>query len=303
MSQRGFLTPADDHEGLMLAPLWLYGGVDWEAIPRGVLAEILHTWNYEALPGDKTIEETIEVYQEALARTFRQWTIPQPYYARIALLKPQSLIAYWPLWEGNGATLAKDRGANTLDGTPTGHTWGAAGIGDGMTGIDLSGAGSQIDIFSSALAALYNGQEFTASFWANSDNWQASRSEQFQLIALRATTTNRLTVFHNNANFGIGLTNNGVSRTHFMSTVGWSGYRHFCFSASLSGNFFRGYMDGVALWTTPKTYPSTWTAALTSGMFGNDPDAQVRNFDGKMAHVTLWDSALSAEEIAYLATL
>lgn len=303
MSQRGFLTPANDHEGLILAPLWLYGGVDWEAIPRGVLAELLHTWNYEALPGDKTIEETIEVYQEALARTFRQWTIPQPYYARTALLKPQSLIAYWPLWEGSGATLAKDRGPNAHDGTPAGYTWGSTGIGDGMTAVSLNGTTSNINVFSAGLSAIFDPHEGAFSVWVKPNNWNAASVGA--IAYFYASANYRIYILLSFGTLYFNLVSNGVFATKQINVTTLSGWHLLSMAWSLAGNTFSAYLDGAII-GSPIAHPGSWSSApaLSLAVLGAISLAPAAPLAGSLAHTTLWGgSALDAEEIAYLATV
>lgn len=303
MSQRGFLTPADDHEGLMLAPLWLYGGVDWEAIPRGVLTELLHTWNYEALPGDKTIEETVEVYQEALARTFRQWSIHQPYHARAALLKTQSLIAQYTLSEDAAAQQARDLSGHGYHGAVAGAVgFDQAGMGDGLTSLYLNASGEFINIYSAGLAGAVNPDEGTFCLWAEADNW-AQLANQY-MLSLSGTASNYMLSLHVVLGWSVFFRSfPGGSTSVMWQTALSAGRHHLAGVWSVSGNYARVLVDGIRRNATVSG--ASWGAGATinAARIGAKTTLQTDRFTGKLAHVMLFDEPLADEEIAYLAQI
>lgn len=303
MSKRAFITPFEPAGELILAPLWLSMGEDWEAIPRGVLTELLKEWNFEQLPGGESVEDTIAAYQDDLSKTFRQWTDPQQYFIRAALLKSKNLIGYWPLWEGSGAVLAKDRSGNGFDGTPANHVWESAGIGDGYTAIDFNGSTARLNVYSTALRDLFSGDYGTLAAWVNADNWQQTGSHY---AARLANVTSQYVQFgHASGGYvtydfkspGLPAVNLNIDK----SGGAFTGWHHMALTWRVGRNV-TAYLDGEQIGSVahPGTWGSSQIALAVLGAFNTTP---INPLDGKMAHAMLFNAELEPREVAYLATL
>lgn len=73
------------------------------------------------------------------------------YARRILVTRPQNLIGYWPMWEGNGV-VSFDNSPNGYDGAYTGVTLAQPGIGDGRYSAFFDGVNDFNNIYSAGLA-------------------------------------------------------------------------------------------------------------------------------------------------------
>jgi len=297
---KAWLTP-DNQPGYPVAELvWTPAGEEWESLPIGAYSELRAAYNFEKF-GSVTPEEAAAAYQEPGYITAHHWRqVWNAYTQKVKAYYADGLIAYWPLWEALGATRARDLSPNGFYGTPTGATWESAGIGDGMTGVSLSGSGSKIDL-AAGLYDAFNSSEGTLLFWAKQSDWnQGGR----YLAAFRDSTSHFVSVDH--ATDGIITWQfktpaiSAVQLSFDMSSLWSGGWHSLAFSWSLSTGLLIAYADGVEV--AAGTHPGSWgTSKISQAVLGARNSTPTSSFIGDMAHVALWDRVLTAAEIAHLA--
>lgn len=300
---RAFLTPEVDEGGLYMAPFWLPYGVDWEAIPRGMLVELLKDYNFEESAGGQTVEHTVEVYQEDIARTFAHWTLAQPYYARLALLKSQSLIAHWPLWEPAGAVAALELAAR-LNGAVAGAVFGATGPGDGHTALSFDGTGDYCNVYSTGLNAVFPTARGTLACWikAASGMWSDGLA---RYVARFRTVSNSYVRIVKPTTGGLQFeaAPGGVFITVNYATTSLS-WMHVAMTwDNVAGEIF-AYVDGAQVGYTPGG-TGVWAGALSTATncIGAGQSNGAQCWFGELARPALWGDVLGPREIAYLAKI
>ncbi|MBN1679580.1 MAG: LamG domain-containing protein [Anaerolineae bacterium] len=222
------------------------------------------------------------------------------YADRVRRTLSTRLVGYWPLSEQNG-TVAADTSGNDFDGTAAGVAWGADGIGDDQTAATFDGSAT-VDVFSSGLAGAMDTAEFTLALWIKPTAacWQGPTNRR--PVFFWADTNNRI-YMGKYAEGGFGVTylaggvSRGVSRSGLSSETDWL---HVAVTVSASANELRWYWNGTQYGSTI-TGLGTWSGAITLAVIGamnTTPDCP---WLGGIAHVALWDTALSADQIAKLA--
>jgi len=297
---RAWLTP-DNQPGYPVAGLvWTPAGEEWESLPIGAYSELRAAYNFEQF-GSVTPEDAAQAYQEPGYITAHRWRqVWNAYTQKVKAYYGEGLIAYWPLWEALGATRARDF-AGTSHGTPAGATWETAGIGDGMTSITLSGTASRINVYSASLAAALSLNEGSVSVWANCVDWSPASGVWF-FSAIRTGFSNVLTVGQNGGNKNIRFNFNvaGFSRLiDYAPPVELSGWHHLALTWSRTLNRVDGYLDGAFLST--KTHPAAQVNPVDQINIGCLDNSLNNKMAGAVAHVALWNRALTAEDIAHLA--
>lgn len=220
-------------------------------------------------------------------------TVGADYRARLLNVQPASLIGYWRLNESSGTTAA-DSSDEGHDGTATGVTWGADGMGDGATAASFDGVNDYITLPHAALDAAMDFSSGTFMAWVNTD-WvddlirtvfRVESSGDGQLF-LNVSATG-LVVFRHNT------TGNRAQPTYTPSGTGW---RHLAATWDATTEQAVLYLDGSAV--SSGAGVASWTDALTDAHLG--VNAGTSHFwNGDLAHCALWNTALSAAEIAPL---
>jgi len=199
-----------------------------------------------------------------------------------------SLVGCWKLDETSGTT-ASDSSVNGNNGKLVGNpTWTAGKV---KGALDLDGSGDYVDCGNPA--AFGFGDTLTVCVWVNmravSGAWMAAVSKGES--AWRLSINNTAQSFH----FSVRGSPN-YEAANGATTVGLGEWHHLC--GTYDGAAMRLYLDGKVDATT----------ALTGGMhtaggnllFGDNPQATGRYWNGQLDDVRVYHRALSAEEIAVI---
>ena len=236
------------------------------------------------------------------------------YWQRVVRTAPANLISYWPLWDASGTSvvnLASLRGMPAAVGIPAAEssnvTLAQPGIGDGKTSmLFVPTSSSYVNIYSAELASAFNGAEGTLMAWvkvANAAVWADGSLDQ--IFVVETDTGDSVFVYKDNAVAGrvflaykAGGTTEATSFTGLGGNIGW-----ICFALTWSKAADRvyGYCNGIA--STPSATLGVWGGAVVASkvLLGTiDATLLTRLWSGSIAHVALWNTPLSAAQIAYL---
>lgn len=227
----------------------------------------------------------------------------QTYTQKVQALGP---IAYWPMAEPSGS-VALDESGNGRTGAYTAVTLGAAGIGDGRTAASFNGATSFNNVYTPSLAAAFGAAEGTLAGWMQasgagfwSDTVTTRRMAYFladtnnRVYLQKTTTPNQLT-----AVYIAGGTNKSIN----FATGAPLAFFHFALTWSKAADQFKFYIAGAQVGSTA-TGLGTWAGALssTNATIGCGGIGPFNVHDGSLAHVAVWNTPLSAAQVATLAT-
>lgn len=178
------------------------------------------------------------------------------------------------------------------------------GIGDGNNSAHFQGAGmnSEADVFGTALAAEFDGNEGTFAAW----------------VRLGATfawqdTTHRVCYMGVDANNAIGIRNSGTAdgEIRFVWIGGGSTltttatglvagqWYHLAMTWSQDNDAFDCYVNGTAVGAS-QTMPATWAGTITSATIGSGSDGESCWY-GQIAHAAVFSRPLGTAAIAELA--
>ncbi len=234
---------------------------------------------------------------------------PQAYTNKIKTLAPANLIAYWPLADPVGSVTASDASGHGCVGAYNNVTLGVVGIGDGRSAAGFDPAvSSYVNTYSAALAALWNGQEFTIAYWGKSFDWAGTPFKR--PYTFRADGSNQIT-------HGIGTINtltttyiaNGISKTNALSPVSPTGWYFHAVTVSLGANEMKiYYYDATRPFAqVPSTiiglgtYVGTLDPVLC--MIGAGGATPGNYWNGSLADVAIWNTPLSLAQLATIATI
>lgn len=222
------------------------------------------------------------------------------YAARVLALTP---IAYYQLDEASGAT-ALDSSGNGHNGTYVGAVPGGAGIGDGQMGAAFDGTGDYIDI--SPMAAAFNGAHGTILVWGQTAAWADATVRYLvriaastnHLVFIMKTATNNTLNFRRQAGISnaksVGDTSLAGSSSYFCAGLTWD----------TDTDALKAYINGVQVGTTQTglgAFVGTPTATTTAiGAIGT---SGASSWSGALAHVAIFDRALSGAEMLSLGVL
>ena len=230
-----------------------------------------------------------------------------PYGEKVLSYSP---IAYWQLNETSGTTAvcsvnAAQNGTLNRDISTMGT---GTGIGDGNTAPDFDGGSDVVDIYTTTFRDAFNGAEGTAACWAKVSGvgaWtdgdlrfgiQLYVDDNNQIYILKSSTSNTLTW-----NYEAGNTVEQISKGSLTET----GWMHLALTWTKTSEQVMAYYKGSQEGATA-TSLGTWSGdplssiATCIGAYSVTPGAP---WDGYIAHVAMWDSALSGATIAILATV
>ncbi|UCC76453.1 MAG: hypothetical protein JSW37_13255 [Anaerolineales bacterium] len=229
------------------------------------------------------------------------------YSAQVLATRAGNLIGYWPLWEASGST-ADDQSSQENDGSYTGVTLGQSGIGDGRTCPYFDGANDYVDLYSAGFLADFNGNEGSLmAWWIVNGAAVWTDGSQNDVVLFYVNSSNWLGLYKNSPNnmFTFNRKANGDQRRldYTMSDLGWN---HTAMTWSDSGNQLIRYLNGSqvdVVETTVETWsgsPDSKYCAIGAQNVGGGCDEP---WHGKIAHVALWNTPLSASEVAALAVV
>lgn len=217
------------------------------------------------------------------------------YAARVLALSP---IAYYQL---NGDAL--DSSGNGYDGTATGATFGAGGIGDGNTAAAFDGTGGSIDI--SAMAGAFDGNAGTLLLWGQAAAAVWSDGTTRYLARLAADASNLITISRTPVNNQIQVRRNASATGKFVSSTALAGTEApFCVAVTwdTGAGQMKAYINGAQVGATQSNI-GTFGGALSAAAIGALSTAGASCWSGSLAHVALFDRALSGADVLSLGVL
>lgn len=212
------------------------------------------------------------------------------------------LIAYWPLDEQSG-TVAYDRSGNGRNGTHVGVTLGATGIGDGRTCPTYDGVNDYTNIYSASLAGAFNGAEGTLIAWARVANAAVWTEDTYPYVVnITVDANNFVQLRKYGANTLLWLyKSGGVDKSTSLDSVSNANWMPLGLTWSNSAEAAIAYYNGSQTGTT-KTPLADWVGNISSSLtaIGAVGTAATTPWNGNIAHVSLFNRALSPVEIARL---
>jgi hypothetical protein len=211
-------------------------------------------------------------------------------------------VAYYQLAESSGTT-ATDSSGNGYNGTYINAVPGGTGNGDGQTGATFDGTGDYIDI--SPMSAAFDGAHGTVLVWGKTAAWTDASVRYLVRIA---ASTNHLvfimkTATDNTLNFrrqagvanakSIGDTSLAGSSAYFCAALTWD----------TAADELKAYINGVQVGTTQTGLAAFVGApAATTTAIGALGTTGANSWSGGLAHVAIWNTALTPAQILTLAT-
>ena len=226
------------------------------------------------------------------------------YTNKVIALSP---IAYWPLAEAAGATVALDASGNGRNGTYTAVTLGQPGIGDGRTAAAFDGATSFANVYSASLDGAFNNQELTIACWFQvvAGTWTDATVRCAVHIGNDATNNfNALVKTGTNNQVRARYVAGATTKTALFTTAAPVTWQHMAMTVSKSADEMKMYINGVQQGGT-QTALGIWAGALVSTKctLGAEQTTPSQLWLGNIAHAAVWASALSAAQIATLAVV
>jgi hypothetical protein len=225
------------------------------------------------------------------------------YHERALATQPARLIAYWRLNESAG-TVVEDSSDANHDGTATGVTWGQGGIGDGYPAAGFDGVNDVINVYSAGLAGAFDGSAGTLMAWfkVGVGAWTDGASRilvEFEADADNYVRLSKLNTPTNTLRWRYRA--GGTTKSVDKSGVSDSGWLCVALTWDKSANQMNAYFNGAQEGAT-QTGLGTWAGSLasTASVIGAISTAAANPWHGDVAHVAIWDVALSASEIAAL---
>ena len=215
-------------------------------------------------------------------------------------------IAYWPLDEAAGAA-AHCEVNSAQNGTYTGVTLAHDNTGPFGTPAPLfDGTNDDVDIYTAALDAVFDGREgtmmiwekvFNAAVWAdNVYRWAMMLGEdlnnRLQLLKGSGAESNELRITYKAGGVALGCT----------TAVTPTAWYHHALSWSKTADEAKAYYNG-SQYDDTQTGLGTWSGGLSVnysciGMFGHSNGF---HWKGWLAHAVVWDRVLTQAELTALA--
>lgn len=226
---------------------------------------------------------------------------PLPYPERVLQTEPAALRGYWPL--AGSDDNASDRSANGSAGSANAIAWHAAAPGESGMVARFNGTDSFIEVDPAALGDVFP-VSGSVMFWAAVDDVERWTDGQWnRFMSFMSTPENQMyismharaagTVFCEYRAGGMGAfadVDTGQSTDWFHIAVTWEpGHLKLYYNGTL--------VDDTTTWPGPLAGP------VQAIVIGATPGKGAGFFAGRMAHVAVWDRALSAHQLRGLATL
>jgi len=217
-------------------------------------------------------------------------------------------IAYWPQAEAAGATVSLDASGGGFNGVYTGVTLGGAGIGDGRTSaLFVPASSSRNNVNVAGLSTALNGAEGTLSLWAQvraAGVWSDGVNRWIFRLE-RAAANNIVDIIKRNiaGQLDFNYKANAVAKVVSPAGQNTTAWMHYAITWSAGANQMKAYLNGAQVGSTQVglgvwqngTFDQADVGAISST--GSSP------YDGSIAHVALFASALSGTQIVTLATV
>ena len=214
-------------------------------------------------------------------------------------------IAYWPLDEGSGA-VARCLVNPAQNGAYTGVTLANDATGPfGTPAPYFDAANDEVDVYSAALAAAFDGAVGSIAVWAKVSAvgvWTDLATRM--VMQLRVDANNYVRVYRDGTDnemrmlFRSGGGNSNVN----IAPIAPTGWEHYAITWDKAANQMKAYYQGAQFDVT-QGIAVAWAGALAANncFIGAGDAGPLFVWDGYIAHPALWDRALGAGEIATLA--
>ena len=224
----------------------------------------------------------------------------------IRLFGQSSIVGYWPLNERLGAT-AFDVSGRGFHGAHTGIAPDQPGPGWGIATL-YDGANDFTNVYSDALVAAFNGAEGTLAIWAKVSGagvWTDATARK--IAQIRVNVNNYVDIGRTATNSQLNFVYTaGATSKNVASTVagGITQFIQCAISWSQSGDQLKAYVNGKQTGTT-QTGLGTWSGVLgaTVCLVGATNTIPGSVWSGSIAHVALWSTPLTAQQIDILASV
>lgn len=231
---------------------------------------------------------------------------PQPtYHGNILNTESAHLVAYWPLDDLSGSTVT-DRSGHGYSGLYSGATLNATTFLDGNPAPGFDGINDWANIYSSGLASAFNGSQGTLLVWAKVRDASVWSNGALNYPAeFVVNSTNRILVRKNtDGSLLLDYIAGGVAKAATLSTSSHgspTSWMQFIITWDHAGDtvrlFFNGAQSGV-----DQTGLGSWSGSLdsTQTIIGAAGTTNAGAWNGYIADVALWDTALSISEATTL---
>ena len=216
-------------------------------------------------------------------------------------------ISYWAMAEASGS-VALDSSGNGRTGAYTAVTLGAAGIGDGRTAASFDGATSFNNIYTASFDAAWTGGEFTIAGWAKvsaAGVWTDAANRAIIRIR-RSGSGDRIDLLKSSTNNEVDYiyVASGVTKSVVLGSFSPTTYFHIAVTVSAGADQMKAYINGAQTGATQNGL-GAWGGVLdaTQTCVGAVSTVPATVFSGTLAHIAVWNSALSAAAIANLAVV
>jgi len=213
--------------------------------------------------------------------------------------------AYWPLDELTGVAVLDRSGTGLPDGTNTGATVGQPGIGDGATSYLFDGLNDYVNVFSPALAAVFDGAEGSILAWVKVFNAGVWSDGQYRYAIYPNVGVNDYWNVARSTGAGRMLdriASGGVSKSSNLATGSPLGFVMHTLTVSETADEFKIYWDA-----TPKATHNglgNFVNPITAFLIGAASGAPVWVWYGYIAKVAYWaGTILQQADITDLATV
>lgn len=218
------------------------------------------------------------------------------------------LLFYYPMGEPSG-TVAYDL-------SQFGNNGSYKGVGEPLLaqspGVEpngliplFDGTNDYLNVYSSNLASIFNGNEGTACFWLKVSAvgvWTDATFRSSYVLQIDASNLINLRKSTTNGQFDLIRVGSGTTKTHSIATGSPTGWIHLALTWSKSADAEKAYLNGSQSGATQTglanmvgTLTSTTCAVGAANTTGGAPTS------GYVAHAALWNTVLSASQIAALA--
>lgn len=226
----------------------------------------------------------------------------ESYARRVLRTRPGNFVGYWPMSETAG-TVAFDLSPQGNNGAYTGVDLAQPGIGDGRVCPWFDGTNDFNNIYSAALNTDFNAAAGTMAAWARVNAASVWTDSGYRVVVqLRTDDSNQIYLLKQNTNNTIRALYRANNVTQSVdTTLSLTGWFHLALTWDTAADEVKAYLNGVQSGTT-QTGLDTWAGALDSTLchVGAYSTVPASIWHGWLAHVAIWNAALSAGEMAYL---
>ena len=225
------------------------------------------------------------------------------YVARVLSLDP---VAYWPLDDAPGSATIRDASGSGYGGVPkAGVVLGSAGIGDGRTAASFDGSMYQrITLPTGVLDGAFDRAAGAVIVWGRAGAGMAANDKLFTIGADADNWVNFQVSGAGRLESRLEFGNARDNENHDLSTNDPRGWHVYALVWDRGGaNEVRHYLDGLLTETDSGVGDLAGAVSDEFTGIGGIGTNAYQNWKGEIAHVALFDRALTAAEVADLATV